>query len=360
MPSSRWTTRPLAEDPSVGVLSAERIRKLAAKGQLFDPETFDDASIRGASYQLRISCTGFVRVAPDGREEVVSYNPDGVRDDHFILHPGDVAQVSTMESLRIPFNIACRIGPRMAFVRRGLLVQTGLLVDPGYGYRWNAEDGSWVGAGISRLHFQLVNVSSDPIVIRNTERIASVEFSFIEGDTGDQETPSSATIQHQDADYVRMGFFQDVEAQQQQLQRLELERDAHRESDKFVRNVLTGVIAATVLAGIVTFYLAALLDAGLRDQLTVVAADYRLHFPSLVLALGLLISLIIVISYARELAEAVQTSKNLRDTIERETERSVERLRQETLRTVRECVNGQLTEGPVGDGNSQPAVESGR
>ena len=80
----------------------------------------------------------------------------------FVLHPGEFALASTLEYLRIPLDLACRLEGRSTWGRLGLQVHaTAGFVDPGF-----------CGA----LTFELSNLSTVPIPLYPGARIGQLCF----------------------------------------------------------------------------------------------------------------------------------------------------------------------------------------
>ena len=92
------------------------------------------------------------------------------------LKPGDVASLTSFEQFCMPWDVAANIGPRFHLARRGLLIFTGLLVDPGFGLEPGTDSGksAWVPKADERLEFFVANLAADPIEIRLGEKGDSV------------------------------------------------------------------------------------------------------------------------------------------------------------------------------------------
>jgi dCTP deaminase len=85
----------------------------------------------------------------------------------FYLHPSEFVLASTLEFIRVPPDLACRIEGRSSWGRLGLLVHaTAGFVDPGY-------SGS--------VTFELLNAGKLPIVLRPGMRMAQLCFLHLDG-----------------------------------------------------------------------------------------------------------------------------------------------------------------------------------
>jgi deoxycytidine triphosphate deaminase len=130
-------------------------------GEIFRFGTWDPDSLRGAAYDLRVA-TDYL-IVPNGTR----YWPEGPdryksRQAPFTLGPGDVAFVSSVEELCMPFDLSANIAPQFRRALDGILVMSGFLVDPGYE---------------GRLHFQLANVGDKYFeIIPEETSIAAVQF----------------------------------------------------------------------------------------------------------------------------------------------------------------------------------------
>src|ERR1700676_3917347 len=153
------------------VLAHDEILKRLHNGELFRENSWDPANIRAAAYDLRIA-SDFIIVPdpnfPSGRR----YRRGENREKPVILRPGEVAFFSTTERLCMPWDVSANIGIKFNYARRGILILTGLLVDPGFGMK--RVDDVWLAKQDERLHFLVANVGPNEIVmIPGKEKIAS-------------------------------------------------------------------------------------------------------------------------------------------------------------------------------------------
>lgn len=88
-------------------------------------------------------------------------------EDSFFLHPGEFVLAATIEFVRVPHDLACRIEGRSSWGRLGLLVHaTAGFVDPGF-------------AG--NLTFELLNAGKLPIELKLGMRMAQLCFLHLDG-----------------------------------------------------------------------------------------------------------------------------------------------------------------------------------
>jgi deoxycytidine triphosphate deaminase len=157
------------------LLGRDAISERAGRGEIFDPATFSESSLRGAAYDLHIA-RDFL-ITPDGRTFGPNQPNREFRGKSFVMKPGEIAFVATREKLRLPWDIAANIAPKFDMMRRGIFVLHGPLVDPGYGM----EAGSDVPKEDERLHFVITNLGPEQCSIRvDEERIAALQFFEIE------------------------------------------------------------------------------------------------------------------------------------------------------------------------------------
>jgi deoxycytidine triphosphate deaminase len=154
---------------------------LVADGWLIERTTWDDKRLRPAGYDLVI--------APDDLQVPNREDPDNptiyrqgepIPGGRFTLRPGEFAFVTTRERLALPWTVSGNVGVRNRFARQGLLILTGLLIDPGYGL--TPQGRSW-GKDPQRLHFGIANVGRDEIsIVAEVDAIASIQFIKVSGE----------------------------------------------------------------------------------------------------------------------------------------------------------------------------------
>ncbi len=218
------------------VLAASEIRRRAA--EIF-ASGWDDASLQAASYDLRIAPV--LLILPGG----IRHGEDRPHHNPFVLNSGDVALVSTIERVRVPWDLIGNISIKFSYARKGILVLTGLIVDPGYGSA--VDDGE-------RLHFVIANTSTERVVISpERDRIASLQFITLCGDPDRSKAVSSADLERELFEgepprKLALGFFEE-------LARVRDKVDNFEASIRGTRDVVffgVFLIAATLLAGLAT------------------------------------------------------------------------------------------------------------
>lgn len=184
------------------VLGTEELLARFRKGEIFVDGSWDPGNVRAAAYDLRVAQDLMIVPESDftrGRR----YQRNDFRLEDVILKPGDVAFVSTQEKFCVPWDITGNIGIKFTYARRGVLVLTGLLVDPGFGLK--RENDRWRAKSDERLHFLLANVGQNEVVVRpGAEKIASVQFLRVGGQVARRYVESGADMDHE-------FFDQDVE-----------------------------------------------------------------------------------------------------------------------------------------------------
>jgi dCTP deaminase len=86
----------------------------------------------------------------------------------FLLHPGSLALVPTLEWLKLPKDIIGSVTARSTWAREGLSIATATLIEPHY-------------QGIVTL--ELANLGQIPIALYPGLRIAQIAFALVGGDT---------------------------------------------------------------------------------------------------------------------------------------------------------------------------------
>jgi deoxycytidine triphosphate deaminase len=103
--------------------------------KIFKDKTWDEKNVRGAAYDLRVADDFLVVPSKDGPngKGYRKYKKGEKRDTFIVLEPGDVAFISSYEKIHMPWTLAGNIGIKFGLARNGVLILTGLIVDPGYG-----------------------------------------------------------------------------------------------------------------------------------------------------------------------------------------------------------------------------------
>lgn len=87
-------------------------------------EPFEEASLQPASYDMRL-----------GKKAVVTGVADEIdleKKGSLTIKAGDFALLTTLESIKLPNNIAGNIGVKSYYTRKGMVVLAGLQIDPGF------------------------------------------------------------------------------------------------------------------------------------------------------------------------------------------------------------------------------------
>ncbi len=119
-------------------------------------------AFKPAAYDAAIANDGLI--GPDGRV----FGPHESYNRPLVLEPGDTAFVSTHEIFDMPGSLTGTISIKGALARQGLLLLTGLVIDPHY-RKGGGEDG--------RLHFTLANLGGETVVIEpQYTSVVTVQF----------------------------------------------------------------------------------------------------------------------------------------------------------------------------------------
>jgi deoxycytidine triphosphate deaminase len=120
-----WVVPPEDED-SRGTLLSDRIRLYVDAVHLIDPETFVEDELRPASYDLHVGSEYYV--CRDNKDERVPLEPDAQLE----IPANGLVYVATQERFNIPYYMVARYSLQVTQVYRGLLIENGLQIDPGY------------------------------------------------------------------------------------------------------------------------------------------------------------------------------------------------------------------------------------
>jgi deoxycytidine triphosphate deaminase len=254
------------------VLATSEIRRRA--GEIFS-SGWEEASLQAASYDLRIAPV--LLILPDGER----YNEDRPRRESFVLKPGDVALVSTVERIKVPWDLIGNISIKFSYARRGILILTGLIVDPGYG---SANlDGE-------RLHFVIANTSTEALPINpGVDRIASLQFITLCGEPDQDKAVSSVDwerelFEAEPEPKLALGFFEELAGVRHRVDRFEASIRGTRDV------VFFGVflIAATLFAGFTTTILLLASAETLSARVEAIVNVLPSSWPQAIVALAIL------------------------------------------------------------------------
>jgi deoxycytidine triphosphate deaminase len=132
------------------VLRSDQIHFLADEVGLVDP--FDEKHLRPAAYDLAVGDSYYV---DDVRVDLTRESND------IEIPPNGLVYIKTKEKFNVPYYLVARYSLRVHQVYRGLLIDNGLHVDPGYcGYIW----------------IPVHNFTMQSRVLRRGEEFISVEF----------------------------------------------------------------------------------------------------------------------------------------------------------------------------------------
>jgi hypothetical protein len=216
--------------PNGGVFSDCEIARRVADGQLIEQETFDPSRLRAAGYEVAVEL-------PPDQGEVLR------------VRPGDTVVVRTREVFCMPEDVTARLSIKNDLARKGLVLFSGSMIDPGYRRReCKGVDG--------RLHFHAVNLGAEPIdLVHDRTCLASIQFMGVVGEERKDRAPIVPRLIH---DQFNQGtvlwFSSELQKTSQRSQDLKREVDdlaaKLKESRKAVEWVLLlgfFLLAATIL-----------------------------------------------------------------------------------------------------------------
>jgi deoxycytidine triphosphate deaminase len=261
----------------------ERLQSEDPEMQIFRPGSWKPSSVRGAAYDLRVAADYLI--LPNGKRFWPN-SPQPVDRAYFAafeLKPGEVAFVSSVERLWMPWDLTGNIAPKFRLALDGLLVMGGMLIDPGYG-RFKRKRELWVQRDEGeRLHFQLANVGSSSFeIVPEETTIAAVQFVELTGDSrrksesserlevAELEIPTSDKLlrdlfhAHAKEPLPQLQFFYRATEAQDRVNDIDLEVKANRLELEASKQSISWVVIATVLVLLITVFsvaMAALVNA---------------------------------------------------------------------------------------------------
>ena len=157
------------------ILGSDEIRERLNNNDIFRAGTWDDESIKEASYALRVAADGMIVDGKIYEPELSSYPKPFIE-----IKPGSIAILSTIERLNMPGDLVGKLGIRLDYAAKGLTGLMGFQVDPYYGQDRCEE----------RLYIRVANFGNESIRFRASAPVFSIEFSEIRNST----KPSSTKI----------------------------------------------------------------------------------------------------------------------------------------------------------------------
>jgi hypothetical protein len=260
----------------VGLLNRQQIRERVEK--IFANDDWDDDCIRDAAYDVRVSGVGLR--FPNHPE----YTRARPRRQPFVLRPGDVAFVSTVERFRLHPSLSATISPKYDTVSQGWLLLHGGLIDPGFGFRSDDAPENGLPEG-EPLSFLVANVSGQDIVITpQVTKVAGIQFTEIaerselpapskgtlpEPDEGDATTRAEE-VRSRDSPTLGLEFFSQMGKTRQEMDSI-----AHQSQNVVVFGIYLlafatiGAVAAVIIAVLASYKPGRAADAlnGLSDSL---------------------------------------------------------------------------------------------
>jgi len=165
-----------------GVLGRDLIEELCRRQEAPLIENFEPSCLKPAAYDLRVATDGLV--TPDG-----DYFEPGRGRHHaeaLIIEPGATAFFSTHERLNMPPNLVANMFVKGSLARRGIVLLTGSIVDPG----WKPDtapprEGDPPSGRDGRLHFTVANLGLEPVAIfPKSTPVVSIQFMRVIGGSG--------------------------------------------------------------------------------------------------------------------------------------------------------------------------------
>jgi deoxycytidine triphosphate deaminase len=233
------------------VLSDQAIYDLvhsSVLGELIVKDTFVSSALAPASYEPRTARDGLI--CPDGR----SYPPGTKGPAKIVLQSGDAAMFSTRELFRMPPTVAGNVTVKNRLATDGLMLLSGLLIDPGYGCNAGEEDPD--DRQGCRLYLHVANIGRDQITIKpGEEPIARIQFLRVSGGVHESRQPIKGS-QWIDQEKASLGFLTELKDVKDELKSLKEEGERTNSQVHYVVMGGAVVLSVTLLGVIVAFVLA--------------------------------------------------------------------------------------------------------
>ena len=155
------------------ILSGEAILERLKGGKIFKQGTWDEGSVKEASYALRVANDGLML----GGKPFLP-GKDFLEGD-IKIDPGEIAILSTIERLDMPGDLVGKIGIRFDYASQGLTGLMGIQVDPFYGWGHSNE----------RLYIRVANLGNETISIPLCADVFTFELHDVDGNVPEPTTP---------------------------------------------------------------------------------------------------------------------------------------------------------------------------
>ena len=275
-----------------GVLSASAIKAFAERE---DPELivegYQSTSVQPASYNVRIAETGLIT-----RDKTIPPRPgrqDGDTDDRatdqptekaqdleaddaaadatpsqlakflellprptpppVVLEPGDTAVFCSRERFALPMCVAGNVTVKNTYAAKGLMLLSGLLIDPGYGKGHDAHGDGRAGCP---LYLHVANIGRERMtLIPGCDDIARIQFLHVDEELDATDLVSGSRWENQAL--VSLGFLSDLKQLKENVEH----------TDTRTQLVLGGGVAV-ILVALIGAALSSILSIATDKELT--------------------------------------------------------------------------------------------
>jgi len=216
------------------LMTDDEIRAAMAEGKL-QIDNFSEKSLQPASYDMRIGA----RLLVSSNEAEI----DLFQRSSAVLKPGEFALVTTHEDVRLADTVAGHIGVKSYYTRKGLVMLTGLQIDPGF-------------EGV--LVIGLYNASPRSLTLEYLAPFCTVEFHQLAKAAENPFIPGSEQkegyIPRADKDYLRTLETRSLSELSESLRELAVSVASLRDSMSTMQRVMGigfGFVAILSLIGVV-------------------------------------------------------------------------------------------------------------
>jgi dCTP deaminase len=142
----------------MSTLAYQHIKELIEEKQLISPADIDHC-LGPASYELRI---GSALSLGDRHAQQIEIGRE------FVMRPQSHLLIGTLETIKMPDNLAADLALKSKFGRRGFFPWSQGFVDPGYE---------------GKLTLSLVNMSPNPVILSGGQKICHIVFTYLSAST---------------------------------------------------------------------------------------------------------------------------------------------------------------------------------
>ena len=146
------------------------------KGEIFKKDTWDIKNVRYVGYDITVA-DDFLILPKQTLNSKHKYKKGEKHNGKITIKTGETIFVSSNEKVQIPWDLYGNIGTKFFLQANGIILYTGLMIEPGFGLNFDENSKKWNPEDDERFHFFLFNGGDKDFTISpKKDRIATVQF----------------------------------------------------------------------------------------------------------------------------------------------------------------------------------------